>query len=161
MLKVSIPFKKLHPDAKTPEQATEADAGYDLFALESQIVPPLGRVLIKTGIAAAIPQGYYGRIAPRSGLAWKHGLDVLAGVVDSGYRDGIGVILINFNVDLEKLKQQDDGLGWAFGQDGFRINKGDKVAQLIIEKCANISWHEVKELSSSERNLAGFGSTGN
>ena len=80
-----------------PARANKTDAGYDLWSVESYTLKPLERKLFKTGISVEIPEGHYGRIAPRSGLAYKHGLDVLAGVIDSSYRGEIGVILINLS----------------------------------------------------------------
>jgi hypothetical protein len=96
MSEIAIPFQKLSEKAKVPSQATFSDAGYDLFSTEAYALKPGERKLFKTNISTAIPHGYYGRIAPRSGLAYKHGIDVLAGVIDSGYRGDIGIILINF-----------------------------------------------------------------
>jgi len=90
MSEITIPFQKLSEKAKVPTQATFSDAGYDLYsAEENYILKPGERKLFKTNISTAIPHSYYGRIAPRSGLAYKHGIDVLAGVVDSGYRGDI------------------------------------------------------------------------
>ncbi|MFA7298340.1 MAG: dUTP diphosphatase [Candidatus Absconditabacterales bacterium] len=142
MLEVIIPFQKLSEKAKVPSQATFSDAGYDLFSVEAHTLKPGERKLYKTNISTAIPHGYYGRIAPRSGLAYKHGIDVLAGVIDSGYRGDIGVILINF------------------GTEEFVVNEGDKIAQFIIEKCHYIEWQEVNELPESQRGEGGWGSTG-
>ena len=89
MSEIIIPFQKLSEKAKVPSQATFSDAGYDLFATDTYTLKPGERKLYKTNISTAIPHGYYGRIAPRSGLAYKHGIDVLAGVIDSGYRGDI------------------------------------------------------------------------
>ena len=111
-----VSVKKLTQTAQLPAKAHEDDAGFDLYSDRDFIVYPETRRLIGTGIAVAIPRGYYGRIAPRSGLAFKNGIDVLAGVVDAGYRNEVGVILINF------------------GDKPFEIKNGDRVAQLIIEK---------------------------
>ena len=82
-----------------PTRANKTDAGYDLYALEDLEIGPVNQKLVKTGISMAIPKGYVGLIWPRSGLAYKHGLDVFAGVIDSGYRGDIGVILYNSKVD--------------------------------------------------------------
>ncbi|MDD3262998.1 MAG: dUTP diphosphatase [Candidatus Absconditabacteria bacterium] len=139
---ISIPFKKLSEKAKIPAQATFSDAGYDLFSTENHLLQPGERKLFPTNISTAIPHGYYGRIAPRSGLAYKHGIDVLAGVIDSGYRGDIGVIMINF------------------GNEALQINEGDKIAQFIIEKCHEIQREEVDELPESQRGEGGWGSTG-
>lgn len=162
--KITIRYKKLHPDAKPPRQAKNGDAGYDLFALEPTTLSPFERKVIKTGIAVEIPKGYYGRIAPRSGLAVKNGIDVLAGVVDAGYRDDVGVVLINFNV-LEWLgllfSKPVDAFQALFGLAGtFKVDpNGKAVAQLIIEKCHEVKWVEAEELDSSERGTGKFGSS--
>ncbi|EKD24943.1 MAG: hypothetical protein ACD_80C00144G0001 [uncultured bacterium (gcode 4)] len=141
MLEIAIPFKKLSEKAKIPSQATSSDAGYDLYTTESGVIKSGERKLFKTNISTAIPHGYYGRVAPRSGLAYKHGIDVLAGVIDSGYRGDIGVILINF---------------WT---EDFSVNEGDKIAQFIIEKCHYVEWQEVTELPESQRGEGARGST--
>ncbi len=139
---MKIKYKKLNEDAITPSQATDGDAGNDLFSTEAVELQPMERKAVKTGISVAIPVGFYGRVAPRSGLAVKKGLDVLAGVIDSGYRGEIGVVLINLSSDVVELK------------------KFSKIAQLIIEKCHSVEWEESENLSSSERENGGFGSTG-
>ena len=143
MSEIIIPFQKLSEKAKVPSQATFSDAGYDLFATDTYTLKPGERKLYKTNISTAIPHGYYGRIAPRSGLAYKHGIDVLAGVIDSGYRGDIWVILINF------------------GQEDFPVNEGDKIAQFIIEKCHYVERQEVQDLPESQRGEWARGSTGN
>ncbi len=142
MSEIIIPFQKLSEKGKVPSQATFSDAGYDLFATDTYTLKPGERKLYKTNISTAIPHGYYGRIAPRSGLAYKHGIDVLAGVIDSGYRGDIWVILINF------------------GQEDFPVNEGDKIAQFIIEKCHYVEWQEVQDLPESQRGEWARGSTG-
>lgn len=124
-------------------RGNETDAGMDIRASEQHAIPPLCREAIGTGIFLEIPYGYYGRIAPRSGLALKHGIDVLAGVVDSGYRGEIKVIL--YNTDKEQT---------------FRVEAGDKVAQIIIEKHYNFDFVETESIGESERGEKGFGSTG-
>ena len=125
-----------------PARANKTDAGYDLFSVESYTLKPLERKLFKTGICVEIPEGYYGRIAPRSGLAYKHGLDTLAGVIDSSYRGEIGVILINL------------------GDKDVYITHGDRIAQLIIETCHHPNMIQVEYLNDSSRAEKGFGSTG-
>lgn len=142
---MKIKINKLIAQAKIPTRANNTDAGYDLYAAVNGRIEGKNRDIVNTGISIAIPEGYYGRIAPRSGLAVKNGLDVLAGVVDSGYRGEIGVVLQN--------------LGYM----DFEYNEGDRVAQLIIEKCHDAEWEEVdnaEDLYSSERGEGGFGSTG-
>lgn len=140
---MEILIKKNTKEAIIPSQATEGDAGYDLYSLEDITLAPMARTVAKTGISMAIPMGFYGRVAPRSGLAVKKGLDVLAGVVDAGYRGDIGVVLINLSPEEVVLKKQ------------------SKVAQLIIEKCHDIEWNEVDDLSESERGEGGYGSSDN
>ena len=83
---MNIKIKKINSRARIPTQATDGDAGYDLYAVRDMVIPPLSREIVPTGIQIEIPKGYYGRVAPRSGLAVKKGIDVLAGVIDSGYR---------------------------------------------------------------------------
>ena len=140
---ISIPIKKLSDKAVIPTQGSSEAAGYDLYAADDNVVYSMSRTLIKTNISMAIPEGYYGRIAPRSGLAFKYGIDVLAGVIDSDYRGDIGVILFNTSTNNE-----------------FKIKSGDRIAQIIIEKCHNVHWDIEKHLNSSERKDDGFGSTG-
>lgn len=126
-------------------------AGYDLRAsfgmglLNETITIPSGEFsLVPTNLVMEIPSGYYGRIAPRSGLAFKNGIDVLAGVIDSDYRGEIGIILINF------------------GKEDLTINKGDRVAQIIIERCETVEFVlcDSSGVSETERGSNGFGSSG-
>lgn len=134
-----------HPNAKKPTRGTNGSAGYDLYATDDQMIVP-GKVnMIPIHISAAIPEGYYGRIAPRSGLAAKYGADVLAGVIDSDYRGNIVVLMVT-------LKE-------------FQINCGYRVAQLILERilCPELEVVPYKSIapeSSNERGTGGFGSTG-
>ncbi|HRX63845.1 MAG TPA: dUTP diphosphatase [Candidatus Absconditabacterales bacterium] len=139
---MEIKFKKLSKLAQIPKQNTPSDAGYDFFSTEDYVLKPGERKLFKTNISCAIPSGYYGRIAPRSGLAYKYGVDVLAGVIDSEYRGDIGIVLINF------------------GEKDFEIKIGDKIAQFIIEKCHYVDWVEVDDLDGTIRSDGGFGSSG-
>jgi len=138
-----VKIKKLNSQAKTPTRANVSDAGYDLYSVEEGLILSGTRKLIKTGVSIAIPPGYYGRVAPRSGLAVKKGIDVLAGVIDSGYRGEIGVVLQNLD------------------EHHFTYKKGDRIAQLILEQCNSIEWVEVEDLQDSQRSDGGFGSTGN
>ena len=140
---MNIQIKKLSDKAKIPSQASKSAAGYDLYAAEEVLVNTLGRKLVKTNISISIPEGYYGRIAPRSGLAYKNGIDVLAGVIDSDYRGDIGVILFNTDSNLD-----------------FLVNVGDRIAQIIIEKCHSVNWETVETLDSTVRSEGGFGSSG-
>ena len=96
---MEIKINKLHKSAILPTRANDSDAGYDLYAIQDMIVGPMDKaIIVPTGISIEIPKGYYGRVAPRSGLAVKNGIDVLAGVIDSGYRGEIGVVLMNLNL---------------------------------------------------------------
>ena len=105
-------------------------------------VPAKGKALAKTDLAIAVPEGTYGRIAPRSGLAWKHFIDVGAGVVDADYRGNVGVVLYNHS-DVD-----------------FEIKAGDRVAQLVLEKIATPDVVELESLDETDRGAGGFGSTG-
>lgn len=124
-------------------RANPSDAGIDIRAAEDAIIQPLGRTTVSTGLRLQIPEGYYGRIAPRSGLAANFGIDVLAGVVDSSYRGEIKVVL--HNTDKEEA---------------FRVSMGDRIAQLIIERHYNPEFVEVEDLSATDRGSGGFGSSG-
>jgi len=159
MLKIGI--KKYRDNAVIPTQTKKGDAGYDLYACESATINPLSRKLIPIGIGIEIPEGYYGRIAPRSGLAVKKGIDVLAGVVDCGYRDEISVVLVNINPPDTQSNPRSVAINSLFGSpNSFSIKRGDRIAQLIIEKCHEVEWEEKDELSDSDRSLKGFGSSG-
>jgi dUTP pyrophosphatase len=128
----------------TPEQQSEHAAGFDLCANVDKgiYIPVHGHSLIKTGFAWKIPVGFVGQIWPRSGLAMKHGIDVLAGVIDSDYRGELGVILINHGVA------------------NFFIERGDRIAQMLIIPVAHGICVPVLELDSTDRGTGGFGSTG-
>ena len=140
-LKVNI--KKLSDNAIIPTQATKFAAGYDLYATEDAFVNKGCRKLIKTNISMEIAPGYYGRIAPRSGLAYKNGIDVLAGVIDSDYRGDIGVILYNTDKNID-----------------FVVKKGDRIAQIIFEACYSATLNTVENLDNTLRQSGGYGSTG-
>lgn len=140
---MKIFIKKLSDFAKIPSRGSNFAAGYDLYAAEDTVISRFNRKLVKTDISISIPNGYYGRIAPRSGLAFKNGIDVMAGVIDSDYRGNIGVIL--FNTD---------------NNNDFFVKQGDRIAQIIIEKCETAIWEETNDLSNTDRNDGGFGSTG-
>jgi deoxyuridine 5'-triphosphate nucleotidohydrolase len=139
---MNIYVKKLREDAQLPTRGSAAAAGLDLYSAEDVVIAPLSRALIKTGISVAVDHGTYFRIAPRSGLALKHGIDVMAGVVDSDYRGEIGVILVNLN------------------DSPFSVLKGDRIAQGIVEMICLAHVVEVNDLDSTDRGSNGFGSTG-
>lgn len=138
-------FAKLTDIAIIPTKGSEGSAGYDLYSTEYTCIKANERGLVKTGIAIEIPNDCYARVAPRSGLAYKKGINVGAGVVDSDYRNEIGVVLFNHS------------------NENFTVNKGDRIAQLIFEKIYNCELKEVSysELTNTERGLNGYGSTGN
>jgi dUTP pyrophosphatase len=146
MKKVLITRNQQH--AVIPTRGSPKAAGYDLYSTESYTLRPNERRLFKTGLNMAIPFGMYGRIAPRSGLAFKKGIDVLAGVIDEDYRGDIGVILINL------------------GQEDFKVVVGDKIAQIIFEFYNEVLFEEQtvqsnpqEALGNTERGSGGFGST--
>ena len=134
--------KLLSFDAKVPTRAPEFSAGLDLSSIEDTVVPANKWIAIPTGISIQIPKDCYARVAPRSGLAFKHGIQVGAGVVDSDYTGEIKVILFNH------------------GSSDFEVKKGDRIAQLIFEKIYNEYFIEVEELDDTVRGDGGFGSTG-
>lgn len=139
----NLKVKILEPGARLPSRSNPNDAGADLHSIESMMIHPGERKTVGTGIALEIPEGFYGRVAPRSGLASKHGIDVLAGVVDSSYRGEVKVVLLNTD-----------------RHNTFHIEKGDRIAQLIIESHFNMPITESQELTGSDRGKEGFGSTG-
>jgi dUTP pyrophosphatase len=140
---LQINIKKLSDNAIIPTQGTRFAAGYDLYAAEDALVNKGCRKLIKTNISMEIFPGYYGRIAPRSGLAYKNGIDVLAGVIDCDYRGDIGVILYNTDKDID-----------------FIVKKGDRIAQIIFEACYSVNFNETNTLDNTVREDGGFGWTG-
>jgi len=137
----SVKVKRIHPAAKLPARGTIQSAGADLSCLEAFTLGPGERKLVPTGLAVEIPPGWYGRVAPRSGLAANHGVDMLAGVIDSDYRSEVKVLLINF------------------GAEPVSFDAGERIAQLIIERAAVCDYIWADELSDTERG-GGFGSTG-
>lgn len=137
-------IKKLSDNAVIPVRGTPGSAGYDLSAAYAGVVPAKGKKLIKTDISMSIPEFCYAQIAPRSGLAHKNFIHVGAGVIDSDYRGNIGVILFNFS------------------DKDFIVEKGDRIAQMIIKRIFTPEFVEVKEHEehNTERGDGGFGSTG-
>jgi dUTP pyrophosphatase len=135
-------FKRLDPGAVLPARGSDLSAGLDICALEELTIGPRERVRARTGLAVAIPEGYYGRLAPRSGLAMKNGLDVLAGVIDSDYRGEIGCLLYNT------------------GDETIHLPAHSKICQLIIEKIITPTAVWTDDLSHTHRGSGGFGSTG-
>jgi len=143
---MEIPITRIDSDLPLPAYAKEGDAGADLIANENVVLPPAGgRALISTGIAIAIPEGYAGFVQPRSGLAAKHGVTCLntPGLIDSGYRGELKVLLINTDPETP-----------------FEVVKGERIAQLVIQRVESVEFIEVEALSDSDRGSGGFGSTG-
>lgn len=143
MEKGFLQVQKVTPNAILPSRATEGSVGYDLFASGPVIVDPYGgRARVPTGLIIIIPNGHYGRIAPRSGLTVRHGIHVGAGVIDPDYRGLIEVVLFNL------------------GEEEFHIKTGDKIAQLILEKVSILPIVEVDKVDETTRGEGGFGSSG-
>ncbi|KAK6523499.1 Deoxyuridine 5'-triphosphate nucleotidohydrolase [Arthrobotrys megalospora] len=135
-------IKKLNDKARTPTRGSAFAAGYDLYASEDTVVPKGGKVLVETGLSMAVPDGCYGRVAPRSGLASKNFIDTGAGVIDADYRGPVKILLFNHS-DVD-----------------FEIKEGDRVAQLILEKIYTPEITVVEDLEESVRGAGGFGSSG-
>jgi dUTP pyrophosphatase len=138
----SVRVKRLHPAAKLPERGTDWAVGADLHCLEAFTIQPRERKSVPTGLAIEIPPGWYGRIAPRSGLAARHGIDTLAGVIDPDYRGELMALIVNT------------------GEAPVSFEAGERVAQLIIERAAICDYVWVDELGETARGDGGFGSTG-
>mmetsp|Transcript_25499 Transcript_25499/g.41144 ORF Transcript_25499/g.41144 Transcript_25499/m.41144 type:complete len:224 (-) Transcript_25499:35-706(-) len=142
MNRMMLQVAKLSEKAMVPTRGSPLSAGYDLYSAYDATVPAGGKALVKTDIAVKCPVGTYGRVAPRSGLAWKSHIDVGAGVIDADYRGNVGVVLFNHSkVDLP-------------------IKAGDRIAQLVLEKVCMAPIVEVPKLEDTERGAGGFGSTG-
>ena len=137
---------KLSETATLPCKGSAQSIGFDLFAAQSFSIGSKCRQLVKTGIAVTLPEGTYGRVAPRSGLALKHGIDIFGGVIDPDYRGDVGVILVNM------------------GPVPFEVGVGDRIAQLILEKAEQharvVQVPSLADLGVSARGNNGFGSTG-
>ena len=136
---------RLDPRARLPTRAYAGDAGLDLYALEPGEIAPGGRATVRTGIAVAIPEGQAGLVLPRSGLAARHGIALVnaPGLIDTGYRGELQVLLLNTD-----------------RAEAFRIEAGDRIAQLVLVDVRAPGVREVTELGSSERGAGGFGSSG-
>ncbi len=132
----------LDPGSALPEYASHSAAGADLRASEAQRIEPGGRAAVPTGLHVSIPPGHVGLVWPRSGLAVRHGIDTLAGVIDSDYRGEVRVVLVNH------------------GREAFSIAAGDRIAQLLVQPVARAAFREVAALDDTGRGQGGFGSTG-
>jgi dUTP pyrophosphatase len=142
---VRIPIVRLDPDLPPPAYAHPGDAGADLRAREDVLLPPGGRALVPTGVALALPPGHAGFVQPRSGLALRHGITVVntPGLIDCGYRDELKVILLNTDPGAD-----------------YQVSRGDRIAQLVIQRVEEAFFAEVDTLPSTSRGGGGFGSTG-
>lgn len=142
-----VAFRRLSPGARAPARAHDGDAGFDLAAAGEAVLPPGGRAVVGTGISVAVPPGYAGLVLPRSGLAVRHGVSLVnaPGLIDSGYRGELRVPLINH--DREET---------------FRVERGMRIAQLVLVRAADARFVEVDLLQASAdgRDEGGFGSSG-
>lgn len=145
MRKVSIEFKLLHELAQAPKYAHDGDAGADLVCIEDVLLKPGERLLVPTGVAIALPEGYVGLVHPRSGLAAKHGIGIVntPGTIDSGYRGELKICLIN-------LDQSET----------VALPAGSRIAQLVIQQVTTANFVQVNDLDNTERSDNGFGSSG-
>ncbi|MDN0068161.1 dUTP diphosphatase [Collinsella ihumii] len=145
MVELNVSIKRLDPEVELPTYAYEGDAGLDLRANESVEIPPHERVLISTGIAIALPDGYAGFVQPRSGMALKRGLSIAntPGLIDAHYRGEIKVIAVNLDP-----------------RETIRIERGERIAQLVIQQVPVVHLVEVDELDETDRGAGGFGSSG-
>jgi len=141
---VKIPLRRLDSELSLPTRAHSGDAGIDLRSAETVVIAGEGWLSVGTGVAVAIPTGHVGLVAPRSGLAARHGIGVAngPGVVDAGFRGELRVILINH------------------GQEAVTIERGERIAQLVVVPMVEIEFEEVEELPDSVRGEGGFGSSG-
>ena len=140
---MSLGIKKLTNDAIMPTRGSDGAVGYDLYSTEDTVVPcQAGRALVGTGISVVLPPGVYGRVASRSGLAVKHCINVGAGVIDPDYTAEIKVVLFNH------------------GENDFEIKRGDRIAQLVLERCETPPVKEIEIIEETDRGSGGFGSTG-
>jgi dUTP pyrophosphatase len=140
---IDVAVRRLRADARIPEPAYDGDAGLDLAACEAAVLAPGDRAVIPTGLAVEIPDGYAGFVQPRSGLAARHGIGIVnsPGLIDSGYRGEIRVVLLNT------------------AREPFTVEAGMRIAQLVIVPVAAVRLVEVDELARSERGARGFGSS--
>ncbi|MDO5119486.1 MAG: dUTP diphosphatase [Coriobacteriales bacterium] len=142
---ICLPIKRLDPEVELPCYAYSGDAGLDLRANEAVTLAPFERKLISTGLAVAIPEGYAGFLQPRSGMALKRGLSLAntPGLIDAHYRGELKVLAINLDA-----------------KEPIHIAKGERIAQLVIQKVPTVTLMEVEELDQTDRGSGGFGSSG-
>jgi dUTP pyrophosphatase len=142
---LQVAVRRLDPEVPLPAYARAGDAGCDLVTTVDAVVPPGERVLLPTGIALALPEGYAGFVHPRSGLALHHGVSLVnaPGTIDAGYRGEVQVVLVNHDP-----------------RETLHLRRLDRVAQLVVQRVEQVAWTEVDELSETERGAGGHGSTG-
>ena len=142
---LDIQVSRLHPEAIIPKYSHPGDAGADISSIEDVEIAPGQRYAVSTGLALALPMGFVALLHPRSGLALKHGIGMVnaPGTIDAGYRGEIKVLLINHDPEV-----------------AFTIAKGDRIAQLVIQKVEAANFVEVQSLDETQRGSGGFGSTG-
>ena len=141
---MTVKFRRIDPSAELPTYAHPGDAGMDIRSIEELVIEPGARALVHTGLVMMLPPGYEAQVRPRSGLALKNGVTVLntPGTIDEGYRGEIGVILANF------------------GSEPFKVEKGAKIAQMVIAPCTRAEIAETDEVDDTVRGTGGFGSSG-
>ena len=143
---LAVPVVRLDSELPLPDYARPGDAGADLVArCDVTLAPGGGRAVVPTGVALALPEGYAGFVQPRSGLALRHGVTCLnsPGLIDAGYRDELRVVLVNTDPDT-----------------AYEVRRGDRIAQLVVQRVERADFVDAAELPASERGLDGFGSTG-
>ena len=141
---MTVKFRRIDPSAELPTYAHLGDAGMDIRSIEELTIAPGARALVHTGLVMMLPPGYEAQVRPRSGLALKNGVTVLntPGTIDEGYRGEVGVILANF------------------GSEPFKVEKGAKIAQMVIAPCTRAEIVETDEVDDTVRGTGGFGSSG-
>ena len=139
---MSLGVKKLNYDSIIPTRGSNGSVGYDLYSNMDCVIHTSESGLVSTGITIVLPPGVYGRVAPRSGLAVKNGIQIGAGVIDPDYTGEVKVVLFNH------------------GDNDFDVKKGDRIAQLVLEKCETPPIEEISIVEDTERGVGGFGSTG-
>lgn len=144
-MKVKVKVKRLDPELPLPQAAHPGDAGVDLYSRVDVLLKPGERKTVPTGIAISLPPGWAAFVQPRSGLAANYGLTIVntPGLIDSGYRGEIKVILLNTDKEVS-----------------FQVRRGDKIAQMVVQQIGEVEWEEVDELDPTSRGEGGFGSTG-
>lgn len=160
---IKVGFKRLTEDATLPVKAHATDSGFDLFANEDVVIRPSETKLIKTGIAVQLPPGYEAQVRPRSGVTSKTKLRVQIGTIDQDYTGEVGIIVDNIERSTVASGKNVDGtinekIKYKYGR--YKINKGDKLAQLVIQALPMVETYEVDDLPETTRGSNGFGSSG-